>query len=288
MTSWRDRLSALAHERLPAELAAAWTGLFRPGIRLVSEGDGPPVGRIGGAPMLPEDVGWPEWPGRGPLDFVAAVDCAALPREFLSIPLPEAGTLLFFYFDAERRAADDIPEFGDVEAARVVFVPAGVPVTERAAPEGVDPYPARDLFGKVEATAPKSYHALLDETKTARGETLAEAAEKVLLRGSYTGDAVFGLLVRQVHPEGPHHQVGGFADPVQTAVEKEVAREVLGDHRDSRLLEEAARWVFLAQIDSDEAADMMWGDAGMLYWMIRSDDLEAGRFDRARCILQCC
>ncbi|GHG10037.1 MULTISPECIES: YwqG family protein [Amycolatopsis] len=288
MTSWRDRLDTLAHERLPAELASAWTALARPGIRLVSAGEGPPVGRIGGAPALPEDVGWPEWPGRGPLDFVAAVDCAALPREFLSIPLPEAGTLLFFYFDAERRQADDIPEFGDAEAARLVFVPAGVPVTERAAPEGLDPYPARDLFGKVEATAPRNYHVLLDETKTASGETLAEAAKTVLLPGNHMGTGVFGQLVWQLHPEGPHHQVGGFADPIQNAVEKEVATEVLGDYRDPRLIEEAARWVFLAQIDSDEAADMMWGDAGMLYWMIRSEDLEAGRFDRARCILQCC
>jgi hypothetical protein len=32
------------------------------------------------------------WPGRGPLDFLAAVDCAALPREFLSIPCLHSST----------------------------------------------------------------------------------------------------------------------------------------------------------------------------------------------------
>ncbi|MDX3194048.1 YwqG family protein [Streptomyces sp. MN03-5084-2B] len=288
MTAWRDRLDTLAHQQLPAEVASAWTALARPGVRLVPGGDGPRVGRIGGAPLMPADLAWPEWPGRGPLNFLAAVDCAALPREFLSIPLPEAGTLLFFYFDAENRESDDVPEPEDVEAAQVVFVPAGVPVAERAAPEGVDPYPVRDLFGEVEATAPKNHHILLDETKTASGRTLAEAAETVRLPGNHVGTEVFGRLVWQLRQEGPHHQVGGFADPIQNAVEEEVAAEVLGGHRDPRLLEEAARWVLLAQIDSDDDAGLIWGDAGMLYWMIRTDDLEAGRFDRVRCLLQCC
>ncbi|WP_410634041.1 YwqG family protein [Amycolatopsis sp. cmx-4-83] len=287
MTSWRDRLSALADEWLPPEVAAAWAGLFRPGIRLVSEGPGPRVGRLGGAPVLPEDVPWPEWPGRGPLDFLAAVDCAALPREFLSIPLPAAGTLLFFSFDADRRESDDTPMLEDAEASRVVFVPAGVPAAERAAPDGVDPYPARDLFGEVVATAPEQEHILLDQTETASGETLAEAAEMVELPGEYVGAEVFGQLVWQLHEKGPHHQIGGFAAPVQGAVEIEVAANVLGGHQDPGLVEEAARWVLLAQLDSDDDAGMIWGDAGMLYWVIRAEDLEAGRFDRARCTLQC-
>lgn len=287
VTSWRERLDTLAHERLPAEVAAAWTALCRPGIRLVPGGEGPPVGRIGGAPSMPADMPWPEWPGRGPLDFLAAVDCAALPREFLSIPLPEAGTLLFFYFDGSRRYSDDHPQLEDVEGSRVLFVPAGVPVVERDEPEGLFPYPDFELSAEVVATAPEREHDLLDQTKLANGESLDEAAEEVLIPGGYEGSDVFGVLAGQARGRGPEHQVGGFAAPIQGAVENEIAAAVLGDYRDPRLAEEAARWVLLAQIDSDEQATMMWGDAGMLYWMIRTDDLEAGRFDRARCTLQC-
>ncbi|WP_290061881.1 YwqG family protein [Amycolatopsis solani] len=287
MTSWRDRLSALAHEHLPAELADAWAGLFRPGIRLVSDGSGPRVGRLGGAPVLPADVAWPEWPGRGPLDFLASVDCAALPRESLSIPLPAAGTLLFFSFDGFRRGADDDPLLDDVEGTRVVFVPAGVPVAERAVPRGPVAYPAVDLYAEVVATAPEREHHLLDQTETANGESLADAAEEVEIPGDYVGSDVFGELVAQAKGRGREHQIGGFAAPVQGAVENEIAAEVLGSYQDPRLAEEAARWVLLAQIDTDDKADMIWGDAGMLYWMIRADDLEAGRFDRARCTLQC-
>jgi hypothetical protein len=288
VTSWRDRLSALAHERLPTEVAAKWTELFRPGIRLVSAGAGPRVGWIGGAPVMPAELAWPEWPGRGPLDFLAAVDCAALPRELLSVPLPEAGTLLFFYFDGFRREADDDwPLLEDVEGSRVVFVPAGVPVVERKAPEGLDPYPARDLYGEVVATAPGREHILLDQNKISSGESLAEAAVAADRPPDFLGAGVFDDLVWRLHEKGPHHQVGGFAAPVQGAVENEIAAEVLGDYRDPRRVEEAARWVLFAQLDSDDEAGMTWGDAGMLYWMIRAEDLDAGRFDRVRCTLQC-
>jgi uncharacterized protein YwqG len=40
-------------------------------------------------------------------------------------------------------------------------------------------------------------------------------------------------------------------------------------------------WQLLFQIDGDETAGIVWGDAGRLYCMIRRDDLE--RRDWAAC-----
>ncbi|MEV7401608.1 DUF1963 domain-containing protein [Streptomyces sp. NPDC091267] len=57
--------------------------------------------------------------------------------------------------------------------------------------------------------------------------------------------------------------------------------------REQRLAEEAAGWVLLAQLASDAAADMMWGDVGTLYWLIRPQDLRDRRFDRAMFTWQC-
>lgn len=89
---------------------------------------------------------------------------------------------------------------------------------------------------------------------------------------------------------GPQHRIGGYADPVQGSVEFEVARSETaggaaydGDARSA----EARRWTLLAQFDTDEAADMTWGDCGALYWLIRPDDLAAGRFDTTRFTMQC-
>jgi uncharacterized protein YwqG len=39
---------------------------------------------------------------------------------------------------------------------------------------------------------------------------------------------------------------------------------------------------------AEEAAGMMWGDAGRIYFWIRREDLLARDFDRSWLILQCC
>jgi hypothetical protein len=57
---------------------------------------------------------------------------------------------------------------------------------------------------------------------------------------------------------------------------------------DPRLDEEAQRWILLAQIDTDADANMMWGDCGTLYWLIRPEDLAARRFEEAKLTWQCC
>ena len=51
--------------------------------------------------------------------------------------------------------------------------------------------------------------------------------------------------------------------------------------------EHAGGWRLFAHVDSDDAAKMMWGHVGKLYFMIRPDDLQARRFDQARFIWQC-
>jgi uncharacterized protein YwqG len=87
----------------------------------------------------------------------------------------------------------------------------------------------------------------------------------------------------------PHHQIGGYAMPVQGAVEPEGAEALVegdaaGEPDDAAkaaaIKELASQLVLLAQVDNDSRSGMEWGDTGRLYWMIRRDDLAAGRFDR--------
>jgi uncharacterized protein YwqG len=49
----------------------------------------------------------------------------------------------------------------------------------------------------------------------------------------------------------------------------------------------AADWRLLLQVDSEEHAGMVWGDAGRLYYWMRTQDLVARRFDQAWLVLQC-
>ncbi|GES32075.1 YwqG family protein [Streptomyces angustmyceticus] len=255
----------------------------RPAAAGPAPGEGPaadPVaGRLGGLPELPEAEEWPVWEGQGPLAFVASLDCAALPSAALDIALPTEGTLAFFSFDGQ---VDDgwavvTPDEPDSWAgARVLYVPAGVPVAQRAAPEGIRPYPEVPLTSRVETTAPYARHPVV------RHE-FAPVPEDHPVYGDAFEEALWD------HSAGTEHRIGGHADPVQGDVETEVARGALGSPPwdDPRIGEEALRWVLLAQFDSDDDAGMMWGDCGALYWLIRPEDLAARRFDRAMFTWQC-
>lgn len=278
--STADVLHALAYEHLPPETAERWIGLLRQGLRLEKATDTDPVaGRLGGLPELPEAEEWPVWEGQGPLSFVAALDCAALPSAALDIALPTEGTLAFFHFDGQ---VDDgwavvAPDEPDSWAgARVLYVPAGVPVAERAAPEGIRPYPGVPLTSRVETTAPYGRHPVV------RHE-FAPMPEDHPVCGDAFEEALWD------HSGGTEHRIGGHAHPVQGDVETEVARGALGSPPwdDPRIGKEALGWVLLAQFDSDDDADMMWGDCGVLYWLIRPEDLAERRFDRAMFTWQC-
>ncbi|MFF7725520.1 YwqG family protein [Streptomyces sp. NPDC008001] len=283
-------LHTLAREHLPAGIAERWIGLMRPSLRLEktgteggatgsAAGGAPVVGRLGGLPELPENEEWPVWEGHGPLSFVASLDCAALPSAALDIALPPDGTLAFFYFDGQVDDGDALVspyEPGSWAGARVLYVPAGVAVAERAAPEGIQPYPEVSLTARAEPTAPYLWHPVV------YGEFDPMPDDHPLWDEDFR-EAVWELS------EGTEHRIGGHANPVQDEVETEVARGALGNPpwSDPRIQEEALRWVLLAQFDSDDDADMMWGDCGALYWLIRPEDLAARRFDRAMFTWQC-
>ncbi|MGV9883420.1 YwqG family protein [Streptomyces sp. NPDC003006] len=280
-------LHALAHELLPSDVAERWLGLLRPGVRLApAAGDEAVVGQLGGEPRLPADVEWPEWEGNGPLSFVASVDCAALPAGALDVPFPAAGTLAFFYFDGQLDDGDALVDVDDVPSragARVVYVPAGVQVTERATPDELDAYPHVPLAARVELTVAEPTHPQIQRSFAPDAEPFQEYEHPVC------SDAFVHALWEYDDEAG--HQLGGTPQSVQGPVELEVARAALGpgtDWHDPRLIDEMNEWVLLAQFDSDEAADMMWGDGGCLYWLIRPADLAELRFDRALFTWQCC
>lgn len=52
--------------------------------------DAPRTGRSG-----------PQWPGEGPLSYIASVACAEVRKIPLDLVLPDAASLLFFYFDGQ-------------------------------------------------------------------------------------------------------------------------------------------------------------------------------------------
>lgn len=238
--------------------------------------------KLGGMPDVPPDFVWPTFKGK-PLAFVGQLDLAALAvlgGAAPVLPLPKSGMLSFFYdsdfevwgFDPEDRGGFRVLKFG----AAVELRPC------RAKPEGLPQnavFPEIPLSFRSEVSVPSYDSPLidppLDDDENDDYETYAEALDE----------------------SGALHRLGGHADPIQNPMEESCQLVSNGlycgdetgwnDPRAAALLAGAREWRLLFQVDSDDAAGMMWGDMGRLYFWIRESDLAAGDFEKIWGVLQC-
>jgi uncharacterized protein YwqG len=257
-----------------------------------------------------------------PLSFVAQINLAELPPvDGAETQLPTRGMLWFFY-DARFLAYDA----DDADGFRVVYSEAGPDDLRRAeVPEGPCTSGDADSFEVFDPVvlAPRAELSLPSpNTDPDRGlglpldpvedEDESEAyygmVERWDLRGAEAQVSTSSDEPPTLPP--PVHRVMGWPFLIQNdnmEAECEVSTRhpgVLGRLGDAvrsataggsredqgRAFERAARdsWQLLLQVDSDDAAGMMWGDSGLLYFWIRKDDLAARRFERVWCAMQCC
>jgi uncharacterized protein YwqG len=279
MLKGQGAMVRLARQELPAAIADRWIGLLRPGYLLRAAGDDDPVvGQLGGIPVLPDSLAWPQSNRYGPLSFVAEIDCGQLPSGSLS--LPRTGTLLFFAH-SDLPTVRGMPENSAV--ARVLYVPGRAPVTERDPPDGTHTYDLVELTGELRSTGP----AL--DSPVFRDAVADLGVEDRAFLDDWQAPEPFERGLWDLTPQ-PHHQIGGYAVPVQDAVELDVAHAQLGGkvpYTDLTVHRDALRWTLLAQFGSDQWAKMMWGDCGTLYWLIRPGDLAARKFEAASFTWQC-
>ena len=267
-----QELCDLADAHLPPEIATRWKQLLRPAMQFDGARRTDAVAlQLGGNPELPVEMPWPEWEGHGPLTFIASLDCAMI--DLPDLPLPESGTLLFFYFDGQVDGGEALAGAfapGTQDGARLIYVPAGAVTKHRPAPEPIEPYMQLKLQATPVITAPERFgprNAVVFGDGTALDWDHPICADE------------FVEAMEEEVSVSPCHQVGGYPISVQGPVEYEVN----GDDEEG-----AEGWLLLAQFDTDRSFGMEWGDNGMLYWLIQEPDLVAGRFDRAVFTWQCC
>lgn len=260
--------------------------------------NGDAVGRSGGLPRLPVGMAWPS-SDCGPLPFIASFDCAALPRVD-GLALPQDGSLLFFLH--HEWAYDCFSVTKEQQYARVVYVPAGTDTARAESPDDTEDMfydtsrdfvgPGYDLFATVNAELPSWLEDDEDDedARTDNQEHLARDLPHL---------KELRALAAELWPESNHAAVylGGYSmgigelatDYMYTTPETRMAegnleaRENAGelvippDEADPYLERETIRvmreWVPLAQFVPD---DVYRGR-----FLIRHDDLAAGRFDKA-------
>ena len=171
------------------------------------------------------------------------------------------------------------------ESTRTHITDAATP-----APPGLTAFPAVALTAVPALTWPDAEDPKLERI----WETSELAAPEPAMALPLEVEALYQAL-DATWGDRPHHQVGGHPEPVQGPVEWEAGQieralrnaDGTPDGRSGPAAEAGRGWHLLAQIDSDDEANMMWGDLGKLYFMIRPEDLQGRRFDQARFAWQC-
>ncbi len=256
--------------------------LFKDAISVVKSATGA-KSYFGGAPPMSAHFSWPTRHGR-PLSFLACIDCSELPRSADLDWLPDSGLLLFFY-DLQDQPWGFDPM--DRDGSATVYVP-GPEVPDRSS-FASPPAPLR-----ADEILPKRYLAF-------HLSKLPPARETPELMAVGLTDAEMDFFMEQrasIYGQHPHHQIGGFADPVQNPEMDEECQLVTNglyvgddtgynDPRAAKLKEGARDWSLLLQMDTDDDLNIMWGDAGMIYFWVRRDDARKLKFDNTWVILQC-
>jgi uncharacterized protein YwqG len=281
-----DEFRLLLQRNGLGEVADAMLATARKCIRFDATGEpfnatGAGLSKIGGLPDLPRNVDWPHWNKR-PLAFLAQIAFSELPAIDDPLKLPQTGLLSFFYDVVEQPWGYDPKNSG---SSCVVFTAGSHDVERRAAPAEL---PEEAQLLELQLSAQEHYSLPGWESDEIHSLNLSE-----------TQMDAFDAVKSELTPEYPStcHQLLGWPDEIQGPMELECQLVTNGlycgdetGYKDPRAVELAPRakdWRLLLQLDSDDNAGMMWGDAGRLYFWIREQDLIALSFDATWTILQC-
>ena len=287
---------AAIEQGIPEDAVSRFADHLRFAIWTSTRGSGEVVGQLGGLPRLPVGAGWPSAAADEdePLPFIASFDCAALPS-VAGLALPADGSLLFFLEHEYACECDSIDD--EQPYARVVYVPAG---TDTAAvadlPPGHDSWalcfegpflrPAHELFASVRPALPRWLEEP-DSEDDLRFES--DVVRQVVSELTHVGE--LRALVGRLWPA-----TSQYADLYLGGYSMELGR---GDNPESHL---AAASIRASQPDlpsseryraeQEETQRLMrewlplaqFGTRDEVYYgrfLIRNDDLAAGRFDQA-------
>lgn len=241
--------------------------------------------KFGGNPDLSVTTEWPSDRGR-PLDFLLQVNLAEIAPFDADRLLPGSGLLSFFYDLENQPWGFDPKELGGY---RVLFFPTIEGLASRPALKNQDEWPEFGLSPRQVMTLPNFGSRAMEQLATQAGMTEEEAE-----RYSNFADELEAQFYAE---DSARHHLLGHSDNIQGDMQLEAQLVMNGlycgnqtGYQDSRVQElrhGADDWMLLLQLDSDDSADVMWGDCGRLYFWIKRTDLRQLRFDKVWMSLQC-
>jgi uncharacterized protein YwqG len=233
--------------------------------------------KLGGVPDLPPGLTWPQWKDL-PQSFIAQIHLDDIRPYDTNRLLPQSGMFWFFYDAQQQTFGADSTDLGgwrvlfsnDLTALQRVSAPAKLPASSQ--------FQACSLNFASEITLSQQPQLELSNFDW----TDAEQKAYETLLSTFPNPADHAAV---------HHRLLGNPDTIQDdmRLECQLASHGITDINDPRaagVSKGAMDWQLLLQIDSDERAGMRWGNTGMLYYWIRSADLQMHRFDTTWLVLQ--
>lgn len=259
---------------------------------------------LGGTPLVPPGFHWPLIEGDDrPLGFLGQLDLAIV-RQALEVEwLPATGQLLFFY-DMVTQPWGVFPE--DDRFWRVLYIDADQPLSPADVPE----HPVHEFMGKtwdgtslrdelrrehVDITF-EQVHLSASTADTWPGfEELAEHAGIDRPDEDTDAKAAFDAY-RTHHLPRPQHQMAGLPFTLQPGridmeaqlLDQGISIETfqtLPASQQGQALHGFEDWELLLQLDSDDDLGWMWGDSGLIYFLVRASDARKRDFSRVRAIV---
>lgn len=265
----RDALARFAAEKLSASLAELYVSHIRDHAELTPVRGLQARSWLGGLPTAIELDQWPERNGR-PLSFLAHIDLADIAKVQTNLSLPNSGSLSFFV-DTEDTPWGHHPE--DRHGWSVVYTPPSKGTLH-------EPTAQTTVFNRVD----------LGVEQGVSSPCLYEPVVGAIYRDENEG-------LGDLHWIGhAGHQVGGWPrlqqDSIWSAAQFGYEGIAYFDRGRPGYMGAPGPpgwddWLLLLQLDTDDSAEWMWADGGMLYFSIRQQDLVALRFDQCWMALQC-
>jgi uncharacterized protein YwqG len=238
--------------------------------------------KIGGCPHLPSDFVWPEFKNN-PLAFLAQLDLANVTRYDFSKRLPESGMLYFFHEGGMDVWGSD-PK--DRDGFRVIHYDGDL--------SKLNPTPPPDSNGEYQRLTFKPCKLTFENAKSYPDDEYLEMSGQAPFGDNEDFNEGFYEIVEEYRDgTSPRHKLFGYPDLIQNEIFLEaqlVSNRLDWDDEDPRaedLEKGVSDWMLLFQLDTDEDAEMMWGDCGRLYFVIKKDDLKRRNFDATWAFLQC-
>ncbi|HEY1456811.1 MAG TPA: YwqG family protein [Candidatus Dormibacteraeota bacterium] len=268
----------------PPELEALWdeiAGFARPSARLVVAGDvAGGVSKLGGLPRVDDAFEWPRDPHGAPLPCLGQIDLGQVHQVCWDPLLPEGGVLSLFY-DANSQPGGYRPS----DRGRWAIRHSPVESRLALAPPEVRVFPEVHLGVIGDLTLPENDSIEIQSLQLDRDQ--ADAYESVLQ----------SLELR--HSAGrtrPIHRALGW--PGETRHDPAIAAQLASNGVDAgdpgayrrdetrRLLDGRRTWRLIAQIDSEESAQMLSGMYGPVYFLMREGDIRDRAWDQAWATMQ--